>query len=359
MRALTGSATDASWTNKFWGAGLRFETGGAASSYAGSANAIGALSKVTLTRRIRQLRPGGSISYDFTGVNDYGLLSDGSGTAGLTQVAVAAAGNGFIGVAVNPNDPTAYAVDIGVRMPDLAGAGVFLNPQGVFNGGSFAPPGAPAAPGEFMALFGSGLAPRTQVAGPPYPFAQEGVSVLINNRLAPLSYVSSTQINALVPYATIEQTATIVVNNNGVLSNAVQVPVSQTAPGVFTLNQNGVGDGAILHADSSLVSSANPAHPGETVQIYLTGLGSVAPTVADGTAAGASPFSVTTGTPDVLIGGQLALVTFSGLAPGLPGVYQLTVSVPNTLIVSSPGAFPLAIRTAFSFHDQVDIELAP
>jgi uncharacterized protein (TIGR03437 family) len=213
--------------------------------------------------------------------------------------------------------------------------------------------------GEFTALFGSGLAPQAQAAAPPYPFSLEGVSVLINNRLAPLSYVSGTQINALVPFATVEPTASIVVNNNGVLSNAVQVPVSQTAPGAFSMNQNGVGDGAILHEDSTVVSPANPAHPGETVRIYLTGLGSVAPAVADGTATSASPLSVTNAAVDVIIGGQLAAVASSELAPGLAGIYQLTVIVPKTLTISKAGPFSLASRTSVSFHDQVDIELAP
>ena len=63
------------------------------------------------------------------------------------------------------------------------------------------------------------------------------------------------------------------------------VPLAPTAPGVFSLSANGLGDGAIRHADSSLVNQANPAMPGEIVQVYLTGLGAVNPPVPDGTAA--------------------------------------------------------------------------
>ena len=61
------------------------------------------------------------------------------------------------------------------------------------------------------------------------------------------------------------------------------VPLAPTAPGVFSLSANGLGEGAIRHADSSIVNQASPAMPGEIVQVYLTGLGAVNPPVPDGT----------------------------------------------------------------------------
>ena len=76
----------------------------------------------------------------------------------------------------------------------------------------------------------------------------------------------------------------IVVNNNGTNSNTVTVPVAATSPGVYTLDQSGSGAGAILHADFSLVNAGNPAAAGETVLVYLTGMGTVTPNVNDGTA---------------------------------------------------------------------------
>lgn len=356
VKALSTSATDASWTGKFWGAGLRFEDGGIVSTYAGSTNAIAPLSKITFSRRMHQLQP---LNYDFTGVNDYGLIADGSGVADLTQVAVGANGSAFVGAAIHNDDPTAYEVFLGVRMPDVSGPGVFLNPQGVFNGASFAPPGAPISPGGFITLYGTGLAPEALAAHPPTTAGVAGVRVFINDRLAPVSYVSGTQINALVPYGTVEATATITIDNNRTMSNAIVVPVAATAPGVFSLNQNGVGEGVILHANFSLVDTSNPARLGETVSIFLTGLGAVSPAVADGAAGGSNPASAAIMPPDVIINGQLAPVSFSGLAPGIPGVYQIKATIPKTLTVTTPGVYPLAVRTAVSFHDMVDIALAP
>ena len=166
----------------------------------------------------------------------------------------------------------------------LTGTGVFLNPLGVVNAASFAPPGNPISPGEFVTLFGTGLAKSNQTAAPPYPPTLNGVSVLINNKPAPLYFVSPGQLNVLVPFATTGPTATIVVQNGSVNSNTVTVPVAATSPGIYSLDQSGSGAGAILHADYSLVNAAKPAAGGETVLIYLTGMGTVTPPVADGTA---------------------------------------------------------------------------
>ena len=140
------------------------------------------------------------------------------------------------------------------------------------NAASSAPAGNPISPGEFVTLYGTGLAKSDQTAAPPYPASLNGVSVLINNKPAPVRFVSSGQLNVLVPFATTGPTATIVVNN-GVNSNSVTVPVAATSPGIFTIDQSGSGGGAILHADYSPVNAAKPAAAGETVLVFLTGLG--------------------------------------------------------------------------------------
>ena len=349
------AASGTPWNDKFWHAGLRFDSAGAADSYSGSlfSNNNGT---VTFTRRFHQLQETGAIAYDFTGANPYTLQLDGSGTAGLTSVALGVNGNGFVGTAQDPHDVTGYELDLGIRMPALAGSGVFLDPQRIANGASFAQAGDPIAPGEFITLFGSNLASSSRTAPPPYPPALGGVSVLINGRQAPIYFVSARQINALVPYATTESTASITVNNNGTPSNTVNVPVAATAPGVFSLDSTGIGPGAILHANFSPVNAAKPARVGETVLVFLTGLGAVNPTVADGTAGGASK---TAAPVNVLIGGVTATVAYAGLAPGFPGLYQLNVTVPADLVVTATGPFPLAIQTPESFNDQVDLILGP
>ena len=346
VKAVSG-AGNATWNNTFWGAGLRVDAN-AVTGYAGSMAARGA-GKATWTKREKAMGAG---AFDFTGINAYSLNADGSGTMELTQVALGAGGKAFVGSAINLDDPAAYEIFFGVQQPSLSGPGVFLNPLAVVNAASFAPAGNPISPGEFVTLYGTNLAKSSQTATPPYPPTLNGVTVLINNKQAPLYFVSPGQINALVPYSTSGATATIVVQN-GSNSNTVTVPVAPTAPGVYSLDQSGSGPGAILHADFGLVNSSRPAAAGETVLIYLTGLGAVNPPVNDGTAGSGTTLSNAVTDLLVLVAGQPGAVGYKGLAPGFPGLYQINVTLPTTL--SGGGNLPLAIQTNNAYHDQVDI----
>ena len=153
------------------------------------------------------------------------------------------------------------------------------------------------------------------------------------------------EISAIVPYGINEASGSVVtiqVINNNVASNTVTMYAGLTAPGVFTLPENGLGYGAVLHnADYSVVTASHPAQPGETVLVYVSGLGAVSPTVADGTAAPGSPsYSLDTNTITVYIGGQSVTPAYSGLAPGFAGLYQLNVQVPTGL---TAGDNPLEI----------------
>lgn len=353
VKALSG-ATNATWSADFWGAGLRVDPN-AVAGYSGALSTRGS-GKLTWSKRFKALGADGKGTVDFTGTNSYTLGQDGNGTADFSQVALGGAGKAFAGAAIHSNDPGAYEIYFGVQVPALAGTGVFLNPLGVVNAASSAPPGNPISPGEFVTLYGTGLAKSTQTAVPPYPTSPNGVSVLINNKLAPIYYVSPGQLNVLVPFATTGPMATIVVQNNGVNSNTVTVPVTATSPGIFTLDKSGSGGGAILHAaDYSLVNAANPAIGGEQVLIYATGLGTVTPGLDDGTAGNINTFYRTDAEVAVYVGGQPAKVEFKGLAPGFPGLYQLNVTLPQFLKAS--GNLPLAIQTLNAYHDQVDIPI--
>jgi uncharacterized protein (TIGR03437 family) len=349
VKPLAG-ASDSTWNATYWGAGLRVDST-AVSAYSGALAARGQR-KLTWSKRFKALLVG---AFDYTGVNSYALGADGSGTVDFTQVSLGDGGRAFVGAAINSNDPGAYEIYFGVQAPGLAGTGVFLNPQGVVNAASSAPAGNPISPGEFITLYGTGLAKSNQTAAPPYPLSLNNVSVLINNKPAPLQFVSPGQLNVLVPYATTGPTATIVVQNGSGNFNTVTVPVAATSPGIFTLDQSGSGGGAILHADFSLVNAAKPAVGGETVLIYLTGLGTVTPSVADGTAGTGTALHTADADVVVYVGGQQATVLFKGLAPGFPGLYQINVTLPQFLKAS--GNLPLAIQTPNAYHDQVDIPI--
>ena len=355
---VAGNASNSTWNGDFWGAGLRLDLGQTLSGYAGSVAARG-LEFVTWSRRYKMLSAG---AFDFTGTNYYSLQANGSGSTELEQVGLGASNAGFVGSALDPTTPNAYEIYFGAQAAPLSGTGVFLNPRGVVDLASFSPAGTPISPGEFVALFGSGLSTAMQqVKTLPFPLSLNNVSVLINGQQAPVYYVAPDRIYLTVPWAITGPTATIQVQNGTAMSNTVTVPVAATSPGIFSLDQTGAGAAAIRHVDGTVVNSQNPAVKGETISIYLTGLGAVAPPLGDGAAGQSSPLNQTTLQPAtscnattlcVLIGGLPAAMSYSGLVPGLAGVYQINATVPS---LSVSGSVPLAIETPNAFHDQVTI----
>ena len=219
-----------------------------------------------------------------------------------------------------------------------ASSGVYLDPVGVGNAASSAPFTAFLSPGEFITLVGTGLAPSIGEASVPFPNILNGVQVMINDVAAPVYYVSPTQINVVVPYITTPASvAQIQVINNSANSNVVTQFTGLTSVGVFTEPVGGIGDAAALHPDGTVITDSSPAQIGETVAVYLAGMGAVSPTVGDGTAAPSSPLAYTTATPTVYVTDQdgnygTPTITYSGLAPGFAGLYQIDFTIPTGLV---------------------------
>jgi uncharacterized protein (TIGR03437 family) len=263
--------------------------------------------------------------YDYTADDTFSFGRDGTQQKDFFQDILGV--NGQAALMVGRQDE--YSLTVGFQTPAFSGQGVFLNPIGIVNSANFAPITNSVAPGEFVTLFVSNPSSVTlQAKSLPLQTNLGGVQVTVNGRAAPIYFVSPTQISLIVPYATTESFATFRVSSNGTLSNQVTVYTTPTAPGVYTLTQNGVGNAAALHADYSLVTQDNPAKVGETLQLFVTGLGAVTPAVADGTAAPSSSLSVVNADVAVFVDSQQAQITFKGLAPGFVALYQVNFVVP-------------------------------
>lgn len=305
-------------------------SGGGFYAYQGATNELGDKAATELDHL--RVNYDQSAPYDETTTFNYTF--DNTGVYADSGITLAAGGNGnYYLVAGNSGD---YYLALGVKVQAVNGSGVFLSPYGVVNAATNAPFTAQLSPGEVISLYGSGLAPAGTAASAsaPFPNSLAGVSVTINGTTAPVYSVTPTQINAVVPYSfdpTVVSVVNIQVNNNSSLSNTVTEYLGTDSPGVFTVPPGGLGSGAILHADYSLVNAANPAKPGETVQIYLTGLGAVKPAINAGAVASstASTLNHTVDTIYVYIDGLQANVSYSGLAPGLGGLYQLNATIPS------------------------------
>jgi len=246
---------------------------------------------------------------------------------GLTNYAFNSSGSIRIGAGIGPY----LSFNVAGKAQTLTGSGVYLNPMGVSNAASFAPFTTGISPGEAIVLYGSGMATgNTNAPSLPLTTNLGGTSVTINGIAAPLYYVQPTQIAALVPYGVTGPVAQIQVSNNGTTSNTVTTFVRTTTPGVYTLPSGGVGAAAAEHANGTVVSSNSPAIPGETLEIYVSGLGAVSPGVTDGAAAPLAPLSKANAGILGFYAYVISTPSFAGLTPTLAGLYQVNVAVPAT-----------------------------
>ncbi|MCZ6490231.1 MAG: hypothetical protein O7A06_06835, partial [Acidobacteria bacterium] len=204
-------------------------------------------------------------------------------------------------------------------------AGPTVNPGGTVNGASFSA-GAAVSPGSIASVFGTSF---TLLQGP--------VTVRMNGTTAPVFAVSDTQINLQVPWemAGLAQ-SNLTVSAGGVTSRPVDVSLTTFAPGIFSTNSSGNGQGAILIANTASLAApagmfpgSQPVSRGEFISIFCTGLGPVSNQPPTGVSASDNPPSLTTTTPTVTIGGITMEADFSGLAPAFFGLYQVNVQVPS------------------------------
>ncbi|MGC9948267.1 MAG: hypothetical protein ABSF64_18025 [Bryobacteraceae bacterium] len=229
-----------------------------------------------------------------------------------------------------------------------------INAGGVVNAAGYT---APVAPGSIASAFGTYALSSTSVAGGvPLPTNLLGLSLQFgNNTQAPLFYVSGSQVNFQVPWEmTGTSSTTLAAVLNGQSSTAQTVSLAPFAPGIFSMNAGGTGPGAILDSTYHVVNASNPAVAGTTyLLVYCTGLGPVLDPPATGSPALSDPLSSTTTVPTVSIGGVSATPSFSGLAPGYVGLYQVNVLVPAG--VASGPAVPVVISIAGTTSNTVTI----
>lgn len=221
----------------------------------------------------------------------------------------------------------------------------------VVNAASFA--GGTVAPGEVVSIFGTSFGPASPLSltldrSGKVSKGLGGVSVDFNGSLAPVTYVSSTQINCVVPYEIAGSAmATVQVSYQYSTSTAFTLPLAETAPGVVTLNGSGSGQVAALDVAGGLNGPANPAPAGSLITFYLTGEGRTLPPSATGgvTTPNTSSSGPLTPQPraavNVTIGGKPAEIAFYGEAPGyVAGIMQLNVQIPDGL---AAGSQPLVV----------------
>jgi uncharacterized protein (TIGR03437 family) len=184
---------------------------------------------------------------------------------------------------------------------DAAGLGPFLSPGALvlFRGNNLA--GGEAA--------GNAASPAPQLGGASITANWSGQS-----RALPLLYVSPGLIYGQIPLdvpagATVQFTPT----SQGIAGTGITVQLAAAGPGLFTLDaQTG-----IVMQNGRPVTAAEPAVTGQPFTVFGTGFGGLQPGTSD-----------CVFVPTVTVAGAAATVTSAGMVAGLPGLYQVTATLP-------------------------------
>ena len=236
------------------------------------------------------------------------------------------------------------------------------------------------SPGQLVSIFG------THLSTPPldgqlnefgvYPKELGNTQVTFNGIVAPLLYVSNNQINTVVPYGVAEQKSVVVVVSRthvpGVSSSPVTLPLMDTSPGVFTVDQSGGGQGLILNADplvkngTSLNSPQNPAPKGSAITLFAAGVGlwnvpfpdgSIVLSAGPYTYGGVSFNSIAPMAPvSLTIGGQSATILYVGAEGGaVSGILQVNATVPEGI---GSGSQPIVLKVGDNDNSQQSVMIS-
>ena len=273
----------------------------------------------------------------------YSTLLGGSGSDVTIDIAVDSSGAAFVaGITDSTNFPTAKPLQTSIAsiVDAFISKVVFrqaLNPGGIVNAASYS---SPVAPGSIATAFGTDLTSLiTQATQLPLPTTLDSITLRLNNIAAPLIVTTGQQINFQLPWELEGQSqATVVASIGSLALPSITVNLANTAPGIFTMNQSGSGQGAILISNSAIIAApatsipgwtSRPANRGEYITIYCTGLGPVTNRPLTAAPALRNPLSATTSPVTVTIGGVSVIAAFAGLSPDFVGLYQVDVPVPQ------------------------------
>jgi uncharacterized protein (TIGR03437 family) len=237
-------------------------------------------------------------------------------------------------IAISTTEGGGFTQIIPVKISSAAFMATFTS-SGVVNGATFA--AGPVAPGSIVSIFGSYLSLIKEQA-PSLPLTTDlaGSTVYVDGLPAPEFYVSPTQINIQVPPQVQPGSERIQIVLPGHPSDGASIDVASSAPGIFMYGGN---HAAAQNADYSLNGPKNAARPGTALIIYMTGQGALDRQIPAGAASPANPLAHPLLPVTATIGSQPVDVLFAGMAPGLVGVCQVNLRVPNV----PAGQYPVAI----------------
>lgn len=199
---------------------------------------------------------------------------------------------------------------------------------------------APLAPGMLATAFGEFPGVTEAVASDPGVRTLGNAQVLVNGTAAPLLYVSSRQINFVVPMELrVRQSAEIAITVNGNVVASSGVQVADRSPLLFVQSADALRPALALMPNGALNGTNNRASAGDRVTLFVTGFGRD----TDFDAAG------------VMIGLDQIRVERVRTDPSLPGVRLIDFIVPQR--TGGAGPAPIAVHAGGSASNTVTIQV--
>ena len=212
------------------------------------------------------------------------------------------------------------------------------------NGASFI--AGNVAPCQLVSFFGSALGPTAPSSLQLTPDGKAVTKVLADTRVlfdgeaAPLMFVSSSQINAIVPASVAQRRLTTVqIEYKEQLSDPVILPIGTARPGIFTIPASTQAV-AQNFPDNSLNGATSPVTRGSVLTVFGTSGGATAPACEDASVIPLEARALQMGL-SATVGGIPAGVIYGGSTPGFPGLMQFNIQIPADAPVGD--AVPLMI----------------
>jgi uncharacterized protein (TIGR03437 family) len=228
-----------------------------------------------------------------------------------------------------------------------------ISPNGVLNAASYTQPSFPGgalAQGTLFTVFGNNLGPATPPPGPssfPLGTSLGGVSIKVSQGSTSVDalpfYVSASQVSAILPSNTPLGADQLVLTYNGQSSVASPITVVASSVGLFSVNSGGFGPSVVQNYVSATQLPVNSrsvaSQPGQLLEMYGTGLGAALNPDNQAPTAGSLPVQT-----EVFVGGQSAVVAYSGRSPCCSGLDQIVFTIPAKAPLGCN--VPVQVRTA-------------
>ena len=189
---------------------------------------------------------------------------------------------------------------------------------------------APVAPGSIASAYGTfgSVAIASASTLTPMPKEISGIRVRVAGQDVPLYFVSSGQINFVVPVSAAPGRHEVEVLQGPNVIARGSVVVWDLGPGLAVSNPSPESmQGIVQNQDFSVNGLNARAKRGEIIQIYATGCGQTNPGLPEG--APPTQLSTAVANVQVFVANERANVSFAGAHPLFPGVCQINAAVPD------------------------------